>query len=92
MCTYQTVKVSLAGSAKGTAEWIPVTEASVYYDHPVHAPDEHTLNVDLRNPGRGPSARIALELSADAARELAHAILAALDAVPEGLLTSSPQS
>lgn len=92
MCTYQTVKVSLAGSAKGTAEWIPVTEASVYFDHPVHAPDEHTLNVDLRNPDRGPSARIALELSAGAARELAHAILAALDAVPEGLLTSSQRS
>jgi hypothetical protein len=92
MCTYQTVKVSVAGSAKGTPGWIPVTEASVYFDHPVHAPDEHTLNVDLRNPERGPSARVALELSASAARDLAHAILAALDAVPEGLLTSSQPS
>ncbi len=86
MCTYQTFKLAVAGSAKGTAAWIRVTEARVYYDHPVHAMDEHTLNIDLRNPERGPSARIAVELTAQAAYDLAQAILTALESVPEGML------
>jgi hypothetical protein len=86
MCTYQTFKLAVTGSAKGPESWIRVTEASVYYDHPTHATDEHTLNIDLRDPERGPSARIAVELSAQAAHDLAHAILTALASVPEGLL------
>ncbi|MFL6114639.1 MAG: DUF6295 family protein [Catenulispora sp.] len=86
MCTYQTFKLAVSGSGKGPDTWIRVTEASVYYDHPVHATDEHTLNIDLRNPERGPSARIAVELSAQAAYDLAQAILTALASVPEGLL------
>ncbi|NUP50038.1 MAG: hypothetical protein HOW97_22410 [Catenulispora sp.] len=86
MCTYQTFKLAVSGSAKGPESWIRVTEASVYYDHPSHAVDEHTLNIDLRNPERGPSARIAVELSAQAAYDLAQAILTALESVPEGLL------
>lgn len=86
MCTYQTFKLAVAGSAKGTPNWIRVTEASVYYDHPVHATDEHTLNIDLRNPERGPSARIAVELTAQAAYDLAQAILTALESVPQDML------
>jgi len=86
MCTYQTFKLAVRGSAKGPASWIRVTEASVYYDHPVHAIDEHTLNIDLRNPERGPSARVAVELSAQAAYDLAQAILKALESVPPGML------
>lgn len=86
MCTYQTVKLAVAGSGKGTPAWLPVTEATVYFDHPVHAQAGHTLNIDLRNPGRGPSARIALELTAAGALDLAHAILEALASVPADLL------
>ena len=86
MCTYQTFKLDVAGSTKGTPDWIRVTEASVYYDHPVHAVDEHTLNIDLRNPERGPAARVELELTEQAAYELAQAILTALESVPDGLL------
>ena len=52
-----------------------MTDASVYFDHPVHAPADHTLNVDLRNPDRGPSARVAVELDPASARALAVAIL-----------------
>jgi len=92
MCTYQTVKIGLSGSGKGTPAWIPLTEASVYYDHPAHAQAEHTLNIDFRNPDRGPGARVAVELTADAARALAHAILEALESVPEGLLTGTSPS
>lgn len=86
MCTYLTNKVSTEGSGKGADGWFTLTETSVYFDHPVHAPAEHTLNIDFRNPDRGAGARVAVELTADTARALAHAILETLDAVPEGIL------
>jgi hypothetical protein len=85
MCTYLTEKVDLAGSGKGAAGWFPLTEATVYFDHPQHAPADHTLNIDFRNPGQGPSARVAVELTAQSARALAAAIQAALGAAPPGL-------
>jgi len=86
VCTYITNMVSTEGSGKGADGWFPLTETSVYFDHPVHAPAEHTLNIDFRNPDRGAGARVAVELTADTARALAHAILETLDAVPEGIL------
>jgi hypothetical protein len=52
MCTYATDTVPVTGSGKGTPAWFPVTETSVYYDHPQHAPAEHTLNLDFLNPSR----------------------------------------
>ena len=79
MCTYVTDVLSVSGSAKGPDGWFPVTDASVYLDHPVHAPAEHTLNIDLLCPAAGPGARVAAELSAESARALAGAILATLD-------------
>ncbi len=85
MCTYLTEKVDVAGSGKGAAGWFPLTEATVYFDHPQHAPADHTLNIDFRNPGQGPSARVAVELTAESARALAAAIGAALAAAPPGL-------
>ena len=89
MCTYITEKVDVTGSGKGAEGWFSVTEGTVYFDHPVHATAEHTLNIDLRNPSRGPGARVAVELTADAARALAEAILRTLDAVPADLLDSA---
>ena len=88
MCTYETALVEVTGAGKTASGWIPVTEATVYLDHPVAALDDHTLNVDVRNPSLGAAARVALELSPDAARRLALAILAVLDAAPEGLVAS----
>ena len=85
MCTYLTEKVSITGSGKGPSGWFTVTDASVYFDHPVHAPAEHTLNIDFLDPGAGPSARVAVELTADSARALVKAIQATLDAAPPGL-------
>ena len=58
----------------------------VYFDHPVHAMAEHTLNIDFLNPGKGPSARVAVELTAESARELARAIEATLAAAPPGMV------
>jgi hypothetical protein len=83
VCTYVTVQARMDGSAKGpNGKWFHVTDATVYFDHPVHAMADHTLNIDLADPSRGPSARVALELSAASARELVTAIEAALAAAP----------
>ena len=51
MCTYQTEQISVEGSGKGATGWFALSEATVYFDHPVHAMAEHTLNIDFRNPG-----------------------------------------
>ena len=86
MCTYITEKVDVEGSGKGTAGWFGLSEASVYFDHPQHARAEHTLNIDFLNPGQGPSARVAVELTAASARALAKAIESVLAAAPPGLV------
>jgi hypothetical protein len=86
MCTYLTEKTDISGSAKGPSGWFRVTDASVYFDHPVHASGEHTLNIDFLNPSQGPSARVAVELSAESARALAKAIAVVLDSAPPGLV------
>ena len=88
MCTYATVKTALEGSAKGPeSSWFHVTDGTVYFDHPVHAMADHTLNIDFLNPNRGPAARVAVELTAESARALADAIEAALAAVPAALVS-----
>ena len=89
MCTYQTETLSLRGSAKTPEGWTAMTDASVYFDHPVHYPAGHALLIDVLNPSKGPSARVALELSAESARDLANAILRSLDAVPRELISDS---
>jgi hypothetical protein len=88
MCTYATFHAPISGSAKGpNGTWFTVTDATVYFDHPVHASAEHTLNIDLAAPAQGPSARVAVELTAPAAHELVAAIQAVLRTAP-GELTS----
>ena len=80
MCSYVTETAHIDGSAKGPDGWFGVTSASVYFDHPFHASFDHTLNIDFVDPAKGPSARVAVELSADSARELVRCIEAALAA------------
>lgn len=92
MCTYQTSVLEVSGSGKGADGWFALTSASVYFDHPVHATPAHTLNIDFRNEGRGPSARVAVELEAASARELACAILEMLDGLPHGLEAAGRQA
>jgi Family of unknown function (DUF6295) len=87
MCTYNTEKLEITGSGKGASGWFSVTDATVYFDHPVHAMAEHTLNIDFLNPAKGPAARVAVELTAESAKALAAAIEAALASVPTALLT-----
>jgi uncharacterized protein DUF6295 len=85
MCTYLTEKIDVVGSGKGAVGWFNLTQATVYVDHPVHAQFAHTVNIDVSNPGMGPSARVALELTEEAALALAEAIQKAIAAAPAGL-------
>jgi Family of unknown function (DUF6295) len=86
MCTYTTEKIDITGSGKGAQGWFALSDATVYFDHPVHAMAEHTLNIDFRNPSKGPAARVAVELTAESARALVAAIEAALGAVPSAMV------
>jgi hypothetical protein len=79
------VKVELEGAAKGASGWFTLTDGAVYVDHPYHACHEHTVNIDFTNPGDGPSARVAVELTEEAALALVDAIQQALAAAPPGL-------
>jgi Family of unknown function (DUF6295) len=83
MCTYATMTTELDGSAKGPeGRWFHVNHGTVYFDHPVHAMAEHTLNIDFADPSRGPAARVAVELTASSARALVQAIEDALASAP----------
>ena len=88
MCTYATARAAIDGSAKGpNGSWFHITDVTAYFDHPVHAMAEHTLNIDFADPAGGPSARVAVELTAAAARELLATIESALAAAPTELTT-----
>lgn len=78
MCTMIIEKIKVAGSGKGRDGWFPLEGAHVSYDHPFNAPYEHALNIDFVNESQGLSSRVAVELGAGAARELAETILAVL--------------
>jgi len=84
VCTYQTEKVDVSGSGKGSNGWFRLSSATVYYDHPAHYPAEHSLNIDFLNLEGGSPSRVAVELDPDSARELARAILTTLQTVPQG--------
>jgi hypothetical protein len=91
VCTYATETITaLDSSGKTPAGWVPLTHASVYYDHPVHAPAEHTVNIDFLSRPGGPSARVAVELSLQTAADLVAALqqtlarAGALGLVPPG--------
>ena len=86
MCTYLTEHIAATGSGKGADGWFKLSDVCVYLDHPVHAMADHTLNIDFANPGQGPSARVAVELSPQTARALVAAIESTLAAVPPGLV------
>jgi hypothetical protein len=79
MCSYIVEKAKLFGSAKGRNGWKRIDTANVYYDHPFHAPLDHALGIDFINAAEGGRERVAVELSAESARELVQKILTALD-------------
>ena len=79
MCSYITEQVAVSGSAKGQQGWMAIDRATIYFDHPYHAPLDHSLNIDFVNAAAGAPSRVALELSAESARALVDKILAALE-------------
>jgi len=93
MCTMIAEKIQIEGSGKGTNGWFTVNQANVSYDHPFHSPDEYALNIDFVNESLGASARVAVEMSESAARELVQTILAVLEkAEAEGHIVKKGQS
>ena len=84
MCTMIVEKVKIDGSGKSAKGWFKLEQADVSYDHPFNAPLEHALNIDFVNESQGPSARVAVELSEQAARDLVRTILAVLDRADTG--------
>jgi hypothetical protein len=84
MCTMIVDKVAIDGSGKGTGGWFTLNQANVSYDHPFNAPLEHALNIDFVNEAQGPGARVAVELSAEAARSLVDTILGVLERAEAG--------
>ncbi|MBA4179202.1 MAG: hypothetical protein C0506_01300 [Anaerolinea sp.] len=67
------------GSGRGKHGWFPLSQVHVSYDHPFHVDLEHAVNVDFVNEAAGLDARIAVELSIDSARNLAAALLTAVE-------------
>jgi hypothetical protein len=84
VCTMIVKQIKIDGSGKGQNGWFPLQKANVSYDHPFDAPMEHALNIDFVNEAQGPGARVAVELSAEAARALVAAIQAVLERADEG--------
>ena len=84
MCTMIAQQVKIDGSGKGTSGWFKLHEANVSYDHPFDAPFEHALNIDFVNEAQGPGARVAVELSVEAARTLVETIQAVLARADRG--------
>jgi hypothetical protein len=79
MCSYVTEQTEVTGSGKGPDGWFRLSHAVVAFDHPYHAPLEHALTIDFVDRSAGPSARVAVELSAESARRLVACIQAALE-------------
>ncbi len=78
MCSYITEKADVIGSARNADGWFRIDSANVYFDHPYHAPLDHSLNIDFVNAADGATRRVAIEISAESARALIRSIEAAL--------------
>ena len=78
MCTMIAHQTKIQGRGKSGQDWFEVREANVSYDHPYDMPLEHALNIDFVNEAEGPGARVAVELSVEAARQLVKTIEAVL--------------
>lgn len=83
MCTMIVQQIKIEGSGKRDDGWFTLKEANVSYDHPFNAPFEHALNIDFVNEAQGPGARVAVELSAEAAQALVEAIQSVLKTAEE---------
>jgi len=80
MCTSIVEVVPSDGMGRGEEGWFNLTRSVVSYDHPHHALLEEAIIIDFVNPALGPSARVAVELTLEAATELSGALARAIAA------------
>lgn len=90
MCTMIVEQIGIDGCGKAADGWFTLREANVSYDHPFNAPFEHALNIDFVNEALGPGARVAVELSVEAARALVETINAVLERAESGGYLEQP--
>ena len=80
MCTSIVEIVEAVGAGKTGDGWIELTHSVVSYDHPHHAVLEEAITIDFVNQALGPEARVAVELTLEAAKELSGALARAIAA------------
>ena len=79
MCTSIVEIVGADGAGKGEdGEWFKLTHSVVSYDHPHHALLEEAITIDFVNRALAPGARVAVELTLDAAKALSAALQRAI--------------
>ena len=79
MCTSIVEIVDADGAGKGEdGEWFKLTHSVVSYDHPHHALLEEAITIDFVNRALEPGARVAVELTLDAAKALSAALVKAI--------------
>jgi Family of unknown function (DUF6295) len=79
MCTSIVEISDCDGMGKGDGgEWIKLTHSVVSYDHPHHALLEEAITIDFVNRALAPGARVAVELTLDAAKLLNAALQRAI--------------
>jgi hypothetical protein len=79
MCTTIVGTATVTGSGKGANGWFNVDKVVLGYDHPFHAQFEHAVSIDFVNEATSTKDRLAVELSRESARELAHRLLSIVD-------------
>ena len=78
MCTSIVEIVDASGAGKTGDGWIELTHSIVSYDHPHHAVLEEAITIDFVNRALGPGARVAVELTLEAAKQLSGALARAI--------------
>jgi Family of unknown function (DUF6295) len=78
MCTSIVEIVKAEGAGKGGDGWFDLTHSVVSYDHPHHALYDEAITIDFVNATLGPSARAAVEISLQSARDLSAALIKAI--------------
>jgi hypothetical protein len=80
MCTSIVEIVDAEGAGKSSEGWFALTHSVVSYDHPHHALLEEAITIDFVNRALGPGARVAVELTLEAAKSLGEALARAIAA------------
>jgi len=80
MCTSIVEIVNANGAGKANDGWFNLTHSVVSYDHPHHALLEEAITIDFMNLKLGPSARVAVELTLESAKQLSGALARAIAA------------